>query len=189
MSKLLLLDLDGTVRQSASGKPFINSPTDQELIPGVAELLKVYVDAGWRVAFCTNQGGVAAGHKTLEQCIEEQMQTLYMLSESIMSMSENVIFFVIYFCPDDGQSCFIVDWQGCTEYTGEAKWNYRKPNPGMLFLAIDRNKFEPSEILYVGDRPEDADAAYEAGLDFMWAHDWLNQSSDTGVELHEKLSY
>lgn len=39
MSKILFLDLDGTVRKSKSGATFINDPYDQELIPGVEEAI------------------------------------------------------------------------------------------------------------------------------------------------------
>ena len=39
MSNLLLLDLDGTVREPASGAKFINDSKDQRLIKGVAEAI------------------------------------------------------------------------------------------------------------------------------------------------------
>lgn len=39
MTKILFLDLDGTVRRTKSGATFINDPLDQELIPGVEEAI------------------------------------------------------------------------------------------------------------------------------------------------------
>lgn len=42
MTKLLLLDLDGTIRQTKSAKKFINTPTDQEPIPGAIEAIDKY---------------------------------------------------------------------------------------------------------------------------------------------------
>lgn len=38
----LFLDLDNTVRQTKSGKQFINDPTDQKLILGVKEAIAFY---------------------------------------------------------------------------------------------------------------------------------------------------
>lgn len=42
MIKILFLDLDGTVRRPKSEAEFINSPHEQELIPGVAEAILKY---------------------------------------------------------------------------------------------------------------------------------------------------
>ena len=45
--RLLLLDLDGTVRESASGAKFINKPDDQVLIDGALKAIRAYQSAGW----------------------------------------------------------------------------------------------------------------------------------------------
>ncbi|YAF99498.1 MAG: hypothetical protein AB3A66_29745 (plasmid) [Nodularia sp. CChRGM 3473] len=69
MTKILFLDLDGTVRRTKSGKTFINTPLDQEIIPGVTEAISHYSDH--YLIGITNQGGVAAGKKSLEDAIAE----------------------------------------------------------------------------------------------------------------------
>ena len=165
--KILFLDLDGTVRKTKSGATFINDPYDQELIPGVQDAIARHHN--WLIIGITNQGGVGAGYKSLESCILEQQQTLKLIS----AMS------CIYFCPDDGQKCFLVcDNNSPISYLEIArpdlKGSFRKPNPGMIKLALERQKSDKSIIQYmmVGDRTEDQECAANANIPFLWAKDW-----------------
>lgn len=165
--KLLLLDLDGTVRESASGKTFINQPDDQKLIDGATEAIARY--PGWTKIGITNQGGVAAGHKSLGDAIAEQHITLQLLPELDW----------IYFCPTyDGNACWKVDRYNSLEikqFFIEEFGSFRKPGAGMINLAL--RQFDVEQSLYVGDRPEDEQAATAAGVPFMWAHDWRTATS------------
>lgn len=182
--KLLLLDLDGTVRQPKSGAKFISKPDDQELIFGVEEAIAQYSD--WGIIGVTNQGGVAAGHKSLEDAITEQVITLKL----IPSME------FICFCPDfEGARMVYVGRTGHPEgfWTEEINGSlaikrfgeFRKPKPGMLNYALDwaladgfwRNKKltridSIADALMVGDREEDQLAAQAASVQFMWADQW-----------------
>lgn len=98
--KILFLDLDGTVRKTKSGFHSINDPYDQELIPGVENAIARY--KGWEIFGITNQGGVGAGFKTLNDCILEQAETMRLLPW-IQS---------VCFCPDDGKTMYMV--KSCT---------------------------------------------------------------------------
>lgn len=185
MVKLLLIDLDGTLRRTQSGKPFINEPHDQEIIPEAFERLRVCVAADWIAVGITNQGGVHAGHKTLESCITEQRLTLSLLPE----LSR------IVFCPDDGWTCWQVNgsegWDKPLHYfriddlghwrVHEGRYklagSYRKPRPGMLHYAV-WSVGVPTEVHYVGDREEDAGAALAAGVPFSWALDWQSAGGE-----------
>ncbi len=167
--KILFLALDGTVRETKSGNTFINDPYDQKLIDGVKEAIAHYKD--WKIIGITNQGGVAAGFKTLENCIQEQIITLDLLPE--MSC--------IYFCPDDGRTCWLVhdkESHGKIDLDGRYAYlrgkNFRKPSPGMIDAAFaNRNQnYRKYEFLFVGDRPEDQQCAANAIIPFMWAEDW-----------------
>ena len=65
MTKLLMLDLDGTIRQCKSNPgEFINDPLDQKLIPGVTKAIARYSD--WEIVGITNQSGVASGGRYSE---------------------------------------------------------------------------------------------------------------------------
>ena len=176
MTKILFLDLDGTVRRPKSGATFINDPYDQELIPGVQEALSRYKD--WKIIGITNQGGVGAGFKSLEDCIIEQRETL----------RTSLYIECVYLCPDsNGRDCYFVDNHGRVVSVTD-KWakyaylsgTYRKPNPGMVGLAIARlsagynypEKIDRESCLFVGDHPEDEQCAKNAGIPFMWASEW-----------------
>jgi D-glycero-D-manno-heptose 1,7-bisphosphate phosphatase len=173
--KVLGLDLDGTVRETMSGQTFINNPLDQCLMEGVEDAIARYPD--WRIVGITNQGGVKAGFKSLEDCVAEQKRTM----ELIPRME------LLLFCVNDGESFYRLrrrlDGQIPSHPTErrinafEERWpNFRKPNPGMLLFAYYyfANK-GADEFLYVGDRTEDRDAAKNAGLPFLWAQDWRSK--------------
>ncbi|MEH2201139.1 polynucleotide kinase [Nostoc sp.] len=175
--KLLILDLDGTVRRPKSGAKFISDPLDQEIIPEAARAIAHYKSQGWLIVGATNQGGVAAGHKQLEDAITEQYQTLRLCPE----------IWCIYFCPDyEGQFCWFctLDPEEISTpihlgWAASYQGSFRKPGAGMLNAAIENGlgfKNPEHQILYVGDRDEDKGAAEAANVPFLWASDWWNSS-------------
>lgn len=177
--KLLLLDKDGTLILPASGERFVQSPWDQKDIDGVKETIARYASDGWNPVIISNQGGIAAGHKTLEETISEMRFCL----ELFPQIEE------AYFCPDfEGKECWKV-WANCDEqhricYNPESwdvadlgiAYQFRKPMPGMLKLAMRLHGAD--EVLFVGDRPEDEEAAEAAGVSFVWAEDWNQGNLD-----------
>ena len=118
------------------------------------------MDLGWY------QAGVAAKHKSLQDCIVEQARTLELAGlESVL------------FCPDfDGLQCYQViniEREYIALHEQDDRWigQYRKPQAGMLLHAIDL--YVPSEILFIGDREkEDQGAAIAANIPFEFACDW-----------------
>src|ERR687885_1533468 len=165
---LLLIDMDGTLREPLSGQQYFQHPKDQRIIVGAELALRAYKD-DWIIVGITNQGGVAAGHKSIQGCIQEQQYTLELFPE----LRE------IYFCPDfEGRKCFRVTRHNVHNHS-QTKWSgqYRKPRSGMLQLAMVRHKHTPQNSLYVGDRPEDEQAAQRAGVPFQWAWDWTCATS------------
>ena len=55
--------------------------------------------------------------------------------------------------------------------------SWRKPEPGMLQHAIQLFQVELEETLFVGDRPEDEQAAKNANVDFMWAYEFFGDDN------------
>ncbi len=170
--KFLFLDLDGTIRKPKSLGELIQSPYDQEPIPGAKEMITSYKEERWIIIGVTNQGGVERGYKTIESCIAEQRQTLKLFPE----MKE------ILFCPDRaGRECFQVrlNYPLATfpiEYVYACNaTNFRKPGWGMIALTKQIYGIEKGHnflALMVGDREEDKECAIGAEVDFMWAKDW-----------------
>jgi D-glycero-D-manno-heptose 1,7-bisphosphate phosphatase len=181
MKKLAIFDKDGTLVKPKSGSTFVQDPEDQILLPGVSKGIAEMAANGWSFAIASNQGGVEAGFKTLDDAIAE------------MRFCINLVFgwqkganISSYFCPDDGATCWRVkgpsDYFPAQEVT---KWegtdSYRKPGAGMI-QQIEREqgygssnlmlKISLRDYLFVGDRPEDQQAAQNAGVSFQWADDW-----------------
>ncbi len=172
MTKLLLLDKDGTLIQPLGGKKFTSEPWDQEPLAGVKGALQFAVADGWFPVVVSNQGGVAAGHKTLNNAIDEMRFCLGLFPEIKEA----------FFCPDyEGDICCRVWGKGeehRIEYTPlswdviglEIRGQFRKPSPGMLKLAASLHSAD--KALMVGDRPEDEGAALGAEIKFVWASVW-----------------
>ena len=196
---VLFLDLDGTIRESKFGK-FIDSPTEQQPIPGMQEAVRLFSGAGYRIIGVTNQGGVEAGHKSISDCIEEQKITLDLFPEIN----------TIHFCPDfAGNKLGTVYRQD--NFTGSTKRFYkhfvqskiayenifstrlpsfRKPQPGMILVPLlqfaNSASVDVSNCWMVGDRSEDEQAAYAAGVNFLSAemlHYYFNRGDLGKVSL------
>lgn len=175
--KLAIIDKDGTLTETVSGATFVQSPTDQKLIAGVQQAIAKLVAEGYTLAIASNQGGVAAGHKTLEDAIAEMRYAMELTGIQ-----------VAYFCPDfKGHQCYKVTPSFCEGFNDEpiesesadrytillpttSFGSYRKPDSGMLKRAI--HDHDSLKAIMIGDRPEDEQAAHNAKIDFIHAKDW-----------------
>lgn len=125
--KLLVLGKDGTLTRTKSGHTFVQHPEDQVLIDGVADAIAAYAADGWTMAIASNQGGVAAGFKTLEQAIAEMKYAMNLTGIN-----------TAYFCPDDGTTLQIVEKHCDGIGWGKLFAPFRKPSAGMLQVAESR---------------------------------------------------
>lgn len=148
MHPALLLDLDGTLRTTKSGRVAPNSPEDQVVLPGRKEKIQEYKDKGYKIIGISNQGGIAMGHLTYRQC----QDTLKALNTELGDPFDQ-----IYVCPDHPQ------WPSAD----------RKPNPGMIHKAVRQHGIDLSKSLFVGDMSSDQEAAKRAGTEFAWAKDFF----------------
>ncbi|MFM7852422.1 MAG: HAD-IIIA family hydrolase [Pseudanabaena sp.] len=189
MTKILILDMDGTVRVNSDAdfdnleitSGFIQSPRDQKLIPSAIAAINQAKLQGFSIVGASNQGGVAKGYKSLEDCYKEQAYTLELLHDECAAIDR------IYFCPDyEGQECHEVYWFidrrfakqnqhfdccfGNFAEDSPFKGQFRKPNAGMILHAIDA--YQATEVIFVGDRPEDEQAAKNANVQFIHAVEW-----------------
>lgn len=158
---LLVLDLDGTVRQGkddALGR-FVNGPGDVVVFPEAVARMQEWKDAGGRIVAATNQGGVALKHLTMKDMRDALIAT---------HMQANYLFDKIVACvhhPDAPNPEFARCW--C-----------RKPRPGLvvegaILLGQEFKEAYPPHLgLFVGDRSEDEECARNLNMDFMHAHVW-----------------
>ncbi|MGB3401167.1 MAG: HAD-IIIA family hydrolase [Microcoleaceae cyanobacterium] len=168
MNQVLLFDCDWTIRRPKSNSRYIKTPDDQEPIPGAMEAIEDYYDNGWDIIGITNQTGVASGQKSFDDCIAEQQYTLNLFSQIN----------VIYLCTDyEGKECYCVTKKNYMNVIFEVSGiNYLKPNAKMIIIALIDYEADLKHSCMVGNSPEDEQIAAAAGIDFMWADVWREQS-------------
>ena len=159
----LCLDMDGTVRRSASGKTFIENSRDIELMPGIEKLIWRYRNMGWLIFGISNQAGVAHGFK-LPMEVELEMDVT-------LKQFKNNPFHSVQYCYHDDKGKIE---PYCHRSLG------RKPDIGMLYLMESEAWKEGYVIdwdnsLFVGDRPEDEECAKRAGIKFRHIDSFLNE--------------
>jgi D-glycero-D-manno-heptose 1,7-bisphosphate phosphatase len=176
--KLAILDKDGTLVLPKSGNTFVQNPTDQILMVGAVEGCQRLIDAGYVLAIASNQGGVSMGYKTLDEAKSEMRYCLHLLRGYGIEISRTL------FCPDmEGKEGFIVDIDGkdfppdnlkCPYMDIEIAGKWRKPQPGMLYMAATHSV---TDGWMIGDREEDRLAAEAAGFGFLDADEWRKGAS------------
>lgn len=172
---VLYLDLDDTVRKGPThGKGFVNCAADVEVFDIVPGILVAYKQKGWRIIAISNQGGVALGYLKFEDAAAAALET----NRQCQNLFDQIMMCTHH--PDAEDPEFAVCW--C-----------RKPRIGLVIdgantVAKRHNEYYPPHLgLFVGDRPEDARCAENAGLAFMDAAEWRGGGWKTPLD--ESLPY
>jgi len=149
---LLLLDLDGTVREcTVEGQPCPNRLGEQRLLPGAAEAILVAIKRGIEIVGVTNQGGIGLGYMT-EKVHGEILNELRREISTATGYRFGMRVITCPHRPDAGCEC-------------------RKPRAGMLYQAMGHSP-SPEGVLFVGDKDTDEQAAEAVGVRFMDARLW-----------------
>lgn len=149
--KLVVFDCDGTLTQTITGDAFRRVATDHMPLPGRIDKLDQLHTQGVHLAMATNQGGVAFGYFSEADMLHE--------------LRGAAGWFKI--APEAVYVCFNHPKASIEQYRKDDP--RRKPNPGMLLEAMRDFNVSPDETLMVGDRPEDEQAARNAGVQFCHA--------------------
>ncbi|OGG72690.1 hypothetical protein A3A38_00255 [Candidatus Kaiserbacteria bacterium RIFCSPLOWO2_01_FULL_53_17] len=140
--KALFLDRDGVINRSAPKHEYVTRIEEFEFLPQTFDTLRRLKDAGYDFYVITNQAGVARGQAT-----HDQMNTLheYLATEF---EREGLVLHGVYMCPhQDEDDCLC-----------------RKPKPGLLLQAMQEHELDPADVVFVGDRETDMQAAKAAGV-------------------------
>jgi len=141
-NKALFLDVDGTVRATHSGEIYPRDPEDVKLLPRRQEVLRTWVESGYKLFFISNQSGIHSKKLTAETaraCFERTVELLDLPVEGI-SYCPHRAFPVVCFC--------------------------RKPMPGMAVELQREHKLDLSKAVMVGDR--ESDQAFAEGLSIIY---------------------
>jgi D-glycero-D-manno-heptose 1,7-bisphosphate phosphatase len=157
--KLYIFDRDGVLNQKAS-PPNRYILTKDDLIPilNTFEIIANIQVQGGLVCIATNQQGVGKGELTqigLKQIHDEMNR--FAKSVGVKRLK----FFTCEHLEETGCYC-------------------RKPNPGLLKLAMSFYGIKESDTCFIGDSHSDFLAARAAGIDFLWYPHDLNVLCDSG---------
>lgn len=147
--KAIFLDRDGTINKYVG---FLRDIDDFELLPGVAEAIRMINESGYLAIVVTNQPVIARGEVTFEQ-----LESIHCKMETLLG-KEGAYLDGIYFCPHHPDS-------GYEGEISELKFecSCRKPKPGMLLKAADDLNIDLTQSWMVGDSIADIQAGKNAG--------------------------
>lgn len=148
--KAIFLDRDGTINKYVG---FLTKPEQFELIPQVAEAVKMINKSGFLAIIVTNQPVIARGECTWEdlRMIHDKMETDLGKSGAFVNG--------IYVCPHHPDKGFEGERP---EYKIDC--DCRKPKAGLLFKAASDYHIDLSQSIMIGDSDADVEAGRNAGL-------------------------
>jgi D-glycero-D-manno-heptose 1,7-bisphosphate phosphatase len=174
---LVIFDLDGTLIT-----PYMENPNKEyhtwSLLPGRREKLQALYRAGVRIAIVTNQAGVAFGH------IEEHdVYTKISNVMAVLGFDSQRWIMCDRVAPAYQHGDHIISIHVCYSHPNASERGYvsgherRKPAPAMLLEALSLHDTMPEHAVFVGDRPEDSEAARAAGISYVWAPDYFSAAA------------
>ena len=147
--KAIFLDRDGTINKYVG---FLTKPEQFELLPGVAETIKLINKSGYLAIVVTNQPVIARG-----DCTWEELEQIHDKMETELG-KEGAFLDAIYICPHHKDKGFEGERP---EYKFDCEC--RKPKPGLFFQATKDYNIELSKSIMIGDSDSDIRAGYNAG--------------------------
>jgi len=136
-SRYVVLDRDGTLNVE---RHYLSDPAELELMPGVAEGLKLLKSHGFGLVVISNQSGIGRGivSRDVVEAIHSRLRELL--------QRQGVTLDGIYYCP----------------HTSEQNCKCRKPSPAMIFQAAEDLDFNARESFVVGDKCSDVEMGKRA---------------------------
>lgn len=142
VNKAVILDADGTVRDTTNGAKFPTDPSHVKVLSGRREKLLEYQKQGYLLLGASNQSGIAKGDFTNEQakaCFHETNRQLGL----------------------------DIPWSYCPHKVPPITCYCRKPGPAMGVEMIMKYNLDPRQTFYVGDMTTDKSFAGRCGFKFV----------------------
>lgn len=151
--KAIFLDRDGTINKYVG---FLTKPEQFELLPGVAETVKIINKSGYLAIVVTNQPVIARG-----DCTWKELEQIHDKMETELG-KEGAFLDAIYICPHHKDKGFEGERP---EYKFDCEC--RKPKPGLLLQAAKDFNIDLSQSVMIGDSENDAVAGESCGEAFQ----------------------
>ena len=147
--KAIFLDRDGTINKYVG---FLTKPEQFELLPGVADAIKMINKSGYLAIVVTNQPVIARG-----DCTWDELLQIHDKMETELG-KEGAFLDAIYICPHHKDKGFEGERP---EYKFDCEC--RKPKPGLLFQAAKDFNIDMSQSVMIGDSENDMSAGTTGG--------------------------
>ena len=147
--KAIFLDRDGTINKYVG---FLTKSEQFELLPGVAEAIKMINKSGYLAIVVTNQPVIARG-----DCTWGELQHIHDKMETELG-KEGAFLDAIYICPHHKDKGFEGERP---EYKTDC--DCRKPKPGLVLKAAEDYNIELRKSFMVGDTDNDITTGKNAG--------------------------
>ena len=148
-NKALILDYDGTLRVTKSGKIYPSDPDDVVLLDGRKDILRRKQAEGFILCGASNQSGIAKEPGDPKHVSEESANLCFKRTNDLLGLN--------------------IDYIYAPDRSGVPQSFLRKPFPGMGAYFIEKYKLDPSQCLCIGDLTSDATFAKRCGFQFAHA--------------------
>jgi D-glycero-D-manno-heptose 1,7-bisphosphate phosphatase len=133
----VFIDRDGTI---IINRRYISDPDQVELLPGAAEGIRLFSEAGYLIIVVTNQSGVARGWMTMDDVRAVNKRAHGLLRENGADWDD------VYVCPHKAEDMLS---------PGEEVCPCRKPRSGNVALAVAKWNVDVAGSVVIGDRASD----------------------------------
>lgn len=169
--KAVFLDRDGTLIED---RGYLGDPDEVQLLPGAAEALCRFAEAGHKVIIISNQSGIARGLFD-----ETDLDEVHARMEQLLA-AEGAAIDGAYYCPYlDGSEAKVKRYRRDSEL--------RKPKPGMLLQAARELNIDLKRSWMIGDSPRDVEAGDRAGCKTVFLSNGLSSPGEE-VDADERAS-
>ena len=142
-NKALILDYDGTLRETVNGNgKFPIKPSQVKILPNRTEVLKAWLDKGYRLLGASNQSGIAKKEFT-----EQDARACFDKTNELLGLDIEYQF-------DTSRVPPIISWK-------------RKPMPGIGIEFVEKYKLGPKDCIMVGDYGSDKTFANRCGFQYV----------------------
>jgi D-glycero-D-manno-heptose 1,7-bisphosphate phosphatase len=154
--QFVVLDRDGTI---IFERHYLSDPGQVELIPGVADGLRLLLDGGLSLVLITNQSGIGRG------LFNEA--TLDLIHRRLIDLlgAEGVCLSGIYYCP----------------HTPVDDCRCRKPRIGMIERAASELGFDPECSFVIGDKSCDIELGRRVGATTLLVRTGYGSQVEAGI--------
>lgn len=149
VNKALILDYDGTLRETVSGNNYPLGTDDIRILPNRTEILTHFVKKGYKLLGVSNQSGIHKGIIT-----ESQAKACFDKTNELLGHQ--------------------IDYRFCPHASGPISCWCRKPMPGNGCDFIEKYKLNPSDCVFVGDLGTDKSFANRCGFKYYEASEFFD---------------